>query len=201
MLNDRDYRSQLLFSSLNQFGYQHTLRIIHDDFLAITLFIKPGCKFIRLIARVDEIHVIISEVDPDEVKKFFQPEAFSKVVVHDYWTNHLGWNVSGDDTLRVNSDEDLFSGVWSTPRASSSSKIAVVVDAISSFLSYQTYSVISISTWSLLHATIGIPEIQSVCVLGLIHADIHTEKTLNALRHLFSVMHNRLNATWKWTQF
>ncbi|XP_071839664.1 elongator complex protein 5-like isoform X2 [Apostichopus japonicus] len=141
----------------------------------------------HVLDRVDEIHVIISEVEPDEVKKFFEPEAFSKVVVHDYWTNPLGWNVSEDDTLRVNSDEDLFSGVWSTPRASSSSKIAVVVDVISSFLPYQTDSVISTSIWSLLHATKGIPEIQSVCVLGLIHADLHTEKTLNALRHLANI--------------
>ncbi|PIK52963.1 hypothetical protein BSL78_10166, partial [Apostichopus japonicus] len=111
----------------------------------------------RLLSiRVDEIHVIITEVEPDEVKKFFEPEAFSEDV-HDYGTNPLGWNVSGDDTLRVNSDEDLFSGVWSTPRASSCSKIAVVVDAISSFLPYQTDSVISTSIWSLLHATKGIP--------------------------------------------
>ncbi|PIK52962.1 hypothetical protein BSL78_10165, partial [Apostichopus japonicus] len=29
--------------------------------------------------------------------------------------------------------------------------------------------------------------IQSVCVLGLIHSDLHTEKTLNALRHLANV--------------
>ncbi|PIK52956.1 putative elongator complex protein 5, partial [Apostichopus japonicus] len=112
----------------------------------------------HVLDRVGEIHVIISEVEPDEVKKCFEPEAFSKVVVHDYWANPLGWNVSEDDTLRVSSDEDLLSGIWSTPRASSSSKIAVVVDAISIFLPYQTDSVISTSIWSLLHATKDIPD-------------------------------------------
>lgn len=139
----------------------------------------------QISERFDQFHVFTTELSPDETSSYIGSEVSSKLILHDIWTDPLGWNNPAEETdpLKLNPGSDFISRLCCR-LAPSVSKIVVVIDTISSFLPYHTDSQMCSAILSLVTASERISDIQNVQVLGLLHSDLHSEKTVKALRYL-----------------
>lgn len=141
----------------------------------------------QLSERCDVVHLYLFENCPNKFVSSLLPATISKVVLHDYWSDPLGWIHPGETK-----DIAKFSFAELTRESiGNRRKVAVVIDCVSKLLRCCGMQKFSFSVQKL---QAGIRACDSECVfLGLLHRDTVEHSVIKCLEYLSDTMINVVN--------
>ncbi|KAL9971346.1 hypothetical protein ACROYT_G023859 [Oculina patagonica] len=160
------------------------------------------CCFVKsLLESVDFVHAILWDVSPDQFIGAFDPHLRERIFCYDGFTDPLGWDLTRNecDNSRVsvihhnsNLAQVVKNNMASSSQNSNSGnvvKIAVVINSLSRLLLWKS----STAVCTLLNQLYSNPldsqaGYQVVQVVGLVHADLHDDQTLNVVNYLASTL-------------
>merc|ERR1712227_553896 len=141
---------------------------------SISLNARPVLKAVinQLSAKFDSLHILLNEVSSTEYRDISNRNP-GKVKLQDCSTDLLGWNGS-----LVNLTTDLYSTL-SAGVTQGAGSVLLVVDSLSVLTEQQSVSTVCRS----IHQLYKLHTEQTVCIVGLLHADLHDDHALTLLHH------------------